>query len=130
MPSAQISWVEEAKAATQKSAMLTWKNPGTGSVIEIAAKISAKISSMVSTKNFFVRYMSRNAAQRGFSDQAMPMLPRATVIWPSPYPSDLYIREAVPPTMRLKGMPSARYRVGTQNKGFLRTLSVSFMERG
>ena len=53
-------------------------------------------SSLASTKNFFVRYMSRNAAQNGFSDQATPMLPTATVICPSGKPSALYMRSEVP----------------------------------
>ena len=48
-------------------------------------------SSIASTKNFFVRYMSRNAAQKGLSDQAMPMLPVARVISVSECPRSLNI---------------------------------------
>ena len=108
-----MSCVEDANAATQNIAMLIWKKLGSGSVMAIAAKSPARRTSIDSTKNFFVRYMSRNAAQNGLSDHAIPMLPRAIVIWPSEYPSDLYIRVAVPPMTTLNGMPIARYSEGT-----------------
>ena len=64
-------------------------------------------SSIVRTKNFLVRYISRKAAQNGFSDQAMPMLPVASVIWVSEWPRSL---NKVPATQmtKAKGMPSAR----------------------
>ena len=81
MPSPQMSWVEEAKETTQSRAMLTLKKPAAGMLMATAVSSTAISASMVSTKNFFVRYMSRNAAQTGFSDQAIPMLPSATVIW-------------------------------------------------
>src|SRR6478735_1126935 len=75
--------------------------------------------SIARTKNFFVRYMSRKAAHSGFSDQAMPMLAVASVIWPSEWPRSLNIVPATQIT-RAKGMPSAKYEVGTQYQG-LRT---------
>ena len=80
MPSAQMSCVDEAKAAIQSTAMLIWKKPGSGSDNATAANNPASRSSIESTKNFFVRYMSRNAAQSGLSDHATAMLPNATVI--------------------------------------------------
>ena len=42
--------------------------------------LSPQSISIERTKNFFVRYISRKAAQSGFNDQAMPILPTATVI--------------------------------------------------
>ena len=62
------------------------------------------------TQNFFVRAMSRNGAQRGFSDQAMPMLAVPTVISASERPRSLNIVPATQITIA-KGMPSARYAV-------------------
>ena len=56
-------------------------------------------TSMARTKNFFVLYMSRNAAQNGFSDHAMPMLAVATVIWPSVWPRSLNILPATQMTI-------------------------------
>ena len=81
MPSPQMSWLEEANAAIQRIAMLIWKNPAAGRLIATPRRSSEISSSIDRTKNFFVRYMSRKAAQSGFSDHAMPMLPTATVIW-------------------------------------------------
>ena len=48
-------------------------------------------SSIARTKNFLVRNMSRNAAQNGLSDQAMPMLPVTRVISVSEWPRFLNI---------------------------------------
>ena len=77
---------------------------------------SAIRPSIASTKNFLVRYMSRNAAQNGLSDHAMPTLAVATVISPSEWPRSLNIVPATQITIA-NGMPSARYAVGTQASG-------------
>src|SRR6185369_15339269 len=76
------------------------------------------MSSVARTKNFLVRNMSRNAAQNGFSDHAMPMLPVTSAISVSECPRFLNI---VPLTQMAiaNGIPSERYAVGTQNAGCL-----------
>ena len=61
----------------------------------------------MSTKNFFVLAMSRNAAQNGLSDHAMPTLAVARVISPSLWPRSLNIVPATQITIA-NGMPSAR----------------------
>jgi hypothetical protein len=71
---------------------------------------------IASTKKRFVLYMSRKAAQRGFSDQAMPMLAVASVISPSEWPRSLNIVPATQMTIA-NGMPSAKYELGTQVAG-------------
>ena len=75
-------------------------------------------TSVASTQNFFVRSMSRNAAQNGLSDHAIPMLAVPTVISASDRPRSLNIVPATQITIA-KGMPSARYAVGTQAPGCL-----------
>src|ERR1051325_10735970 len=84
----------------------------------MATSSPAMRSSVSSTKNFFVRVMSRNAAQNGLSDQAMPMLPVTSAISVSECPTFLNI---VPQTQIAiaNGIPSDRYDVGTQNAGCL-----------
>ena len=73
---------------------------------------------MLSTQNFLVRYMSRNDAQSGFSDQAMPTLPVASAISVSVWPRSLNIVPATQITSE-KGMPMATYKLGTQAIGLL-----------
>ena len=73
MPSTQMSCVDEAKAITQSRPMMTVKKFGRRSAMAIIASSAHMMNSIDSTQNFFVRYMSRNSAQSGLSDQAMPI---------------------------------------------------------
>src|SRR5476649_1236526 len=94
----------------------------------MAHRSAAMTISIERTKNFFVRYMSRKAAQRGLSDHAIPMLAVASVIWLSECPRSLYM---VPDTQitRAKGMPSERYELGTQLQGLRTRVAGGFMRR-
>src|SRR6185369_1815368 len=116
MPSVQMSCVAEKNAITHKRAITVRKEPGSGSANAIATNRTDIANSVVSTKNFFVRYMSRNAAQSGFSDHAIPMLAVARVISPSEWPRSLNIVPATQMTIA-KGIPSAKYDEGTHVPG-------------
>src|SRR5437868_5627610 len=86
------------------------------------------ISSVARTKNFLVRNMSRNAAQKGLSDHAMPMLPVTSAISVSECPRFLNI---VPTTQIAiaNGIPSDRYDVGTHRAGWRTRSGAAFMGR-
>jgi hypothetical protein len=107
MPSVQMSCVAERKASVHKRTITVRKESASGNASAMAAKRADMANSVVSTKNFFVRYMSRNAAQSGFSDHTIPTLAVASVISPSERPRSLNIVPATQMTIA-KGMPSAK----------------------
>ena len=73
----------------------------------IAARRTLSSTSIESTKNRFVRYMSRKEAQKGLSDHAIPMLPVTRAISVSECPRFLSIVPATQMAMA-KGIPIAK----------------------
>src|ERR1044071_9594929 len=116
MPSEQMSWVAEAMATTQSSAMMAPKYAGRLSASPISTNNAPITNSIDTTKNFFVLNMSRKPAQSGLSDQTMPTAPVAMVISVSEWPRSL---NRVPVTQITieKGIPIAMKFVITQSVG-------------
>src|SRR5215471_17384005 len=112
-----MSWVADENATTHRTIAMILKYPGSCREKPMSANNPAIRSSISSTKNFLVRNISRNGAQIGFSDQAIPMLPVTSAVSLSECPRLLNML----PTTQIaiaNGIPSARYDVGTQRAGW------------